>query len=235
MAYTLEASIREKSNPRAMRREGKVPAVVYGPGTHETIALDRKVIEKVLDKATRSSRIDIQVNGDTMGTFIRDMQYHPLTDELLHLDFYHPPADEPITLDVPVHLYGDAKGRKNGGIVSQLSEQIEVYGPTDRIPERVDLDISELDIHDAIYASDIELPEGTELVTPAESLIVTVFAPRSRAEEEAAETSAVAAGLEEEGEEVEGLEEVEGEAGEETEEADEGADEAAEGDDEEDT
>ncbi len=226
MAYTLEATVREKSNPRAMRREGKVPAVVYGPSTHELIALDRKVIEKVLDRATRSSRIDIKVNGEAMGTFIRDMQYHPLTDELLHLDFYHPPADEAITLDVPVHLYGDAKGRKNGGIVNQISEQVEVYGSTDRIPERIDLDISDLDIHDSIYASEIELPEGAELITPAESLIVTVFAPRSRAEEEAAETTAEAAGLEpEEGEEVEGLEEVEGEAG-------EGGDEEAEGEDE---
>lgn len=200
MAYTLEATVREKSNPRAMRREGKVPAVVYGPGTHELIALDRKVIEKVLDRATRSSRIDIQVNGDTMGTFIREMQYHPLTDELLHLDFYQPPADEAITLGVPIHVYGDAKGRKNGGIVNQINAQVEVYGPTDRIPERIDLDISDLDIHDSIYVSEIEIPEGAELMTPAESLIVTVFAPRSRAEEEAAETTEEAAGLEEEGE-----------------------------------
>lgn len=214
MAYTLQAQERTKSNPRAMRREGKVPAIVYGPTTHEMIALDRKVIEKVLDQATRSSRIDIKVNGDTMGTFIREMQYHPLTDELLHLDFYHPPADEPITLDVPVHLYGDAKGRKNGGIVSQISEQVEIYGPTDRIPERIDLDISDLDIHDSIYVNEIEIPEGAELMTPAESLIVTVFAPRSRAEEEAAETTAEAAGLEEEGEEaVAGLEEEEAEEG----------------------
>ena len=201
MAYTLEATVREKSNPRAMRREGKVPAIVYGPKTHELIALDRKVIERVLGKATRSSRIDLKVNGDTMGTFIREMQYHPLTDELLHLDFYHPPSDEPLTLEVPIHLYGDAKGRKNGGIVSQISEQVEVYGPTDRIPERIDIEISDLDIHDSIYASEIDLPEGAELITPAESLIVTVFAPRSRAEEEAAETTAEAAGLEpEEGE-----------------------------------
>ncbi|MFB6287057.1 MAG: 50S ribosomal protein L25 [Candidatus Bipolaricaulia bacterium] len=214
MAYTLQAQERTKSNPRAMRREGKVPAIVYGPTTHEMIALDRKVIEKVLDQATRSSRIDIKVNGDTMGTFIREMQYHPLTDELLHLDFYHPPADEPITLDVPVHLYGDAKGRKNGGIVSQISEQVEIYGPTDRIPERIDLDISDLDIHDSIYVNEIAIPEGAELMTPAESLIVTVFAPRSRAEEEAAETTAEAAGLEEEGEEaVAGLEEEEAEEG----------------------
>lgn len=225
MAYTLEATVREKSNPRAMRREGKVPAIVYGPKTHEMIALDLKVIQKVLDQATRSSRIDLKVNGDTMGTFIREMQFHPLTDELLHLDFYHPPADEPLTLEVPIHLYGDAKGRKNGGIVSQISAVVEVYGPTDQIPERIDLDISDLDIHDSIYASELDLSEGVELMTPAESLIVTVFAPRSRAEEEAAETTAEAAGLEpEEGEE--GVELAEGE------EAAEGAEDESEAEEE---
>lgn len=223
MAYTLEATVREKSNPRAMRRDGLVPGVVYGPGTHEMIALERKVIEKVLAKATRSSRIDLKVNGDTMGTFIREMQYHPLSDELLHIDFYHPPADEPLTLEVPVHLYGDAKGRKNGGIVSQISEVVEVYGPSDRIPELIELDISELDIHDSIYASEIDIPEGTELLTPAESLVVTVFAPRSAAEELAAETTDEAAGLEpEEGDEeelAESEEPAEGEEGADEEEA----------------
>ena len=223
MAYTLEATIREKSNPRAMRRDGKVPAVVYGPDTHAMIALDRRVIEKVLAKATRSSRIDLKVNGDTFGTFIREMQYHPLTDELLHVDFYNPPSDQPLTLEVPVHLYGDAKGRKNGGIVSQISEVVEIYGPSDRIPELIELDIGELDIHDSIYASEIDIPEGTELLTPAESLIVTVFAPRSAAEELAAETTDEAAGLEpEEGEELaEGEEDAEDEGDSEAEDEDE--------------
>ena len=224
MAYTLEATVREKSNPRAMRREGKVPAIVYGPKTHEMIVLDRKVIEKVLAKATRSSRIDLKVNGNTMGTFIREMQYHPLTDELLHLDFYNPPADEPLTLEVPIHLYGDAKGRKNGGIVSQMSEFVELYGPIEMMPELIELDISDLDIHDSIYVSELDVPEGTELLTPAESLIVTVFAPRSKAEELAAETTDEAAGLEpEEGEEAEAAE---------GEEADEGVEDESEAEEE---
>lgn len=222
MAFELQAEIRREENPRALRRRGQVPGIVYGPGSHELLAFDRKTLERLLAQITRSSRILLKIDGMEMPAFLKEIQYHSLTDEVLHVDLYHPPADRPITLEVPVHLHGEAMGRKSGGIVSQFREEVEIHGPSEMIPERIELDISELDIHDSLHASDISLPEGVELLTPPEALIVTVLAPRKVEEVLAAETIEIAEEEEAVAEEAEGeaAERIEGGEGEAVEEED---------------
>lgn len=212
MAYELRAEQRKEKNPRRLRRQGRIPGVVYGPEVHEHIVLNTQSLRRLLSQVTRSSRISLHVDGDSMDAFIKDIQYHPLTDEVLHVDFYRPPAGEPVALDVPIKLKGEAQGRKQGGIVNQFREDVTVSGPAEQIPELIELDITELGVHDSLHARDLSLAEGVELVTPPDVLLVTVLAPRKIEEvleaettEEAAESMAEPLGLEpEEGEEAEG-------------------------------
>jgi len=211
MGYRLKAEVRERKSPRALRRQGRVPGVVYGHDIHELISFDRRELEGLLAKITRSSRISLELNGKEYDTFIKEIQYDPLTDRVIHVDLYRPPADRPVTMEVPIRLYGEAKGRRGGGIVDPLRETVEVRGPSAKIPELIEVDITELDIGQALHAGDVPLPEGVELLTPPEAVLVTVLAPRKVVEEvleeaaaEAAEEAAPAAeGKKEEAEEAE--------------------------------
>ena len=196
MAYELQAQKRERTNPRALRRSGRVPAVVYGPGVHELLSLDRKELERLFAKITHSSRITLKLDsGEEYHTFIKEIQFHPLTDEILHVDFYQPPADRPVTMEVPIHIHGEAKGRKAGGVVEQILETVEVRGPIEAIPELIEVDLTDLDVGQSIHTGDLQLPEGVELHTSPDLVVVTVLAPRkveevAVAEEEAAPAAA---------------------------------------------
>jgi len=209
MAYELQAEIRKEKNPRALRRQGKIPGVVYGPNIHQLVTFNRKDLERLLSKITRSSRIKLKLDDKEIDTFLKEIQHDPLTDQVIHVDLYHPPADRPITMEVPIKLYGEAKGRKSGGIVDQLREVVVVRGPAEKIPELIELDISGLDIHESIKAGEIPLPEGVQLITPPEALLVTVLAPRKVEEVLAEEAVAAEAEAPEEGEEAAPAEEAE--------------------------
>jgi large subunit ribosomal protein L25 len=135
----------------------------------------------------------LELNGKEYDTFIKEIQYDPLTDQVLHVDLYHPPAERPVTMEVPIRFYGEAKGRKSGGIVDPLRETVEVRGPAAKIPELIELDITELDIGQALHAEDVSLPDGVELLTPPEAILVTILAPRKVVEEVPEEVAAEAA------------------------------------------
>jgi len=190
MAYELQAEIREEKNPRELRRRGKIPGVVYGAGIHQLIAFKRSDLERLLSKITRSSRITLKLNDKEIGAFFKEIQHDPLTDQVIHVDLYHPPADRAITMEVPIRLRGEAKGQKAGGIVDQLREVVLIRGSAERIPEIIELDITDLDIHESIKAGDISLPADVQLITPAEVLLVTILAPRKAVEEVPAEEEA---------------------------------------------
>ncbi|OGF55660.1 MAG: hypothetical protein A2Z21_01520 [Candidatus Fraserbacteria bacterium RBG_16_55_9] len=178
MAYELSAEIRKEKNPRELRRQGRIPGVIYGPGAHHLIAFERKDLEGLLARITRSSRISLKLDGERFDTFIKEIQYDLFTDTVIHLDLYQPPAQRPITIDVPFRLRGEAKGRQSGGVVYQLRDAVEVRGSSDKIPELIELEVTELDIGQALHASDVRLAEGIQLLTPAEAVLVTVLAQR---------------------------------------------------------
>ncbi len=192
MAYELKAEIRQEKNPRELRRRGRIPGVVYGPGVHQHVTIDQKELERLFSRITHSSLIALQVEGDEKyQAFIKEIQVHPLTDQVLHVDFYQPPADRPVAVEAPVHLHGEAKGRKAGGIVEQILESVEIRGPIDRIPELIELDITELDVAETILAGELQVPEGVELLTHTEAVVVTILVPR-KVEEVAVEEEVVA-------------------------------------------
>ncbi len=173
--HRLEAAPREPSekNPRELRRRGLIPGVLYGPGLNRLIKVKRSELERLLGRITRSSRITLVLDGEEWETFIKEVQYHPLTDEVLHVDFYWPGEGREVEIDVPVILRGEPKGRKLGGVLRQLRETVKVKALPERIPEKLELDVSELDLGESLRVGDLKL-EGLKLLTPAEVPVAAV-------------------------------------------------------------
>jgi len=178
MDYTIKAEPRgSKPNPRALRRQGRIPGVLYGHEVNQPIALDAKELEKLLARITRSSRITVELDGKRLPTFIKEIQYDPLTDHVIHIDLYHPVPDRPVTVEIPVRPRGEAKGRKEGGVLQMLRDVVKVQGAVEQIPEVIEIDVTELGIGQAVHVNELKL-EGVRVLTPGEATIVTVVAPR---------------------------------------------------------
>ncbi len=178
MDYTIKAEPRgSKPNPRALRRQGRIPGVLYGHEVNQPIAVNARELEKLLARITRSSRITVELNGKRLATFIKEIQYDPLTDRVIHIDLYHPAPDRPVTVEVPVRLRGEAKGRKEGGVLQLLRDVVRVQGMIEQIPEVIEIDVSELGVGQAVHVNELKL-EGVRVLTPGEATIVTVVAPR---------------------------------------------------------
>lgn len=183
--YRLAAAPRVEENPRALRRQGFIPGVVYGRGVHRLIQVQQGELERLLGQITRSSRITLTLDGEEWETFIREIQYHPLTDQVIHIDFYLPPPDQEIELEVPVLLRGDPQGRRFGGVLRRLRTEILVKGLPAQIPERIELDVSGLGLEEAIRVGEIAL-EGVRILTPPEFPIAVVKIPRREVVQEVA-------------------------------------------------
>lgn len=178
MEYTIKAEPRgSKPNPRALRRQGRIPGVLYGHEVNHSIAVHAKELEKLLARITRSSRITVELDGKRLITFIKEIQYDPLTDRVIHIDLYHPAPDRPVTVEVPVRLRGEAKGRKEGGVLQILRDVVKVQGAIEQIPEVIEIDVSELGVGQAVHVNELRL-EGVRVLTPGEATIVAVVAPR---------------------------------------------------------
>ena len=201
-----------KGAARQARFQGKVPAVIYGHG-RETVPLEleSKALEKALQGIEPASTIiELAVEGKTLKTLIREIQRHPLRPDIIHVDFYEIHASEKVKLKVPVHLVGNPDGVRNaGGVLDQVTREVEIEVLPDNIPDRVELDVTALKIGDSLHVRDLSIPNA-KLLTEAELTIATVVPPR--AEEVAAPAAEAAAEVAEpelirkvrEGEEEEG-------------------------------
>jgi large subunit ribosomal protein L25 len=212
--HTLEAKTRSSGRANVLRRQGVVPGVVYGPAIKSMpIAIARRDLLVLFSQITRSSRITLKLQGDgkprEMDVFLKVIDYDPITDEPVHVDFYHPEPKHPLKLSVPTKIIGEAKGTKSGGILNVQFRTIPVHGLPKDIPHLITIDVSDLDVGDSIHVSDLEFGK-VEPLLPPERVIVMVIAPRSLVAEaaeaaEGAEGEAEAAP--EEGAEAEGAEE----------------------------
>ena len=202
---TLEVKQRTPGKANALRRQGMVPGVVYGPSIESMpIAILRKDLQTLFAQITRSSRINLSVAGEDeakeMDVFLKVVDYDPVTDEPKHVDFYHPDVGRALKLFVPVKVTGEAKGTKSGGILNVLFNTIRVHGLPKDVPHLITIDVSDLDLGESVHVRDLDFG-GVEPMLPPERTIVTVIAPRGmEIEEEEAEL--------EEGEVVEGEEAV---------------------------
>ena len=205
---TLSAETRERAGKgasRALRNQGRVPAVVYGEKQEPlAIHLEEKALVRILNTGHfMNSVVMIDVGGGQTRTLPKDVQFHPVTDRPLHVDFLRIAEHATVTVHVPINFINDdlAPGIKRGGVLNAVKHDLELVCDAAEIPDEVTIDLTGLDIGDSIHISQVKLPEGTtSAITDEDFTVATIVAP-SGVKAEAAEAAAAAAG-ELEGEEA---------------------------------
>lgn len=217
---TITAEARDRAGKgvaRELRREGKVPAVIYGNKLDATmITLDAKELIKQLGQSAFFTQVfDVKVGEESHHVLARDLQLHPVTDRPLHVDFLRFNENTRILLMIPVEFINeeDSPGLKKGGVLNIVRREVELRCSPLNIPKDLVFKLDDLEIGDSIHISAIDLPEGVEVTTDRDFTVATIAAPTLMpTEEEELEGEEGEEGLEgEEGEEgVEGEEESEG-------------------------
>jgi len=188
----LSISTRDISNSRAtrrLRRAGQVPGVLYG-GDAEPLAfaVDERELRHAL--AARGAVVELQLGGDATPAVLKDAQRHPVRGTTLHVDFLRVRLDVAIHSVVALELVGsdDAPGTKEGGVLEHVTREVNIEAlPTD-IPERLELDVSQMQVNDTLYLSGVTAPPGvTILDDPEETVVATLTPPKLQAELEALE------------------------------------------------
>src|SRR5438270_926285 len=149
-----------KGAARQTRFRGKVPAVIYGHGREtQSLEVEAKALEKALTGVEPASTIiELAVDGMKTRTLIREIQRHPIRPDIIHVDFYEIHAEEKVTLKVPVHLVGNPDGVRNaGGVLDQVTREVEIEVMPDDIPDRVELDVTALKIGDSLHVRDLHI------------------------------------------------------------------------------
>ncbi|MCD6168049.1 MAG: 50S ribosomal protein L25/general stress protein Ctc [Caldisericia bacterium] len=209
-----ERKTEKKSDLRKLREEGFVPAVIYGEGVEEskTVSVAHGELLRLLRKRRHADfLIDLEVEEtkEKFITLLQDVQFHPVTDRIIHADFYSVSLEKPIYAKIPVHLVGEARGVKEGGVLYQVLHEIEIEAKPLDLPSVIEVDVTELEIGDSVHVGDIKIEGDVKVITPPEETVVTVSEPEkvveaAPAEEELEEEEAPA---EEEGKETEVKEE----------------------------
>jgi large subunit ribosomal protein L25 len=224
---TVEVETRDQFGSRVTRRlrkTGKVPGVVYGGGDGASTAFtaDARELRRVLVGA--GALIDLKIGGDSKPVIVKDMQFHPVRGQLMHIDFVQVRLDEKIQTTVAVHVEGtdDAPGVKEGGVLEQATHQLNIEALPTAIPDAITVDVSSLGIAETMHLSAVTAPEGvTFLDDLEETIIATIVVPTEEPEEPEVEEEAAVVGEEGEGEPA-----AEGETGDEA--AGDAADESSE-------
>lgn len=212
---TISARTREgtgKGAARSSRREGRIPGVLYGHGEESvSLSVDANELQKLVHSISiENTIVDLDIGkGEPYKVLIREVQRHPFRDEFIHIDFFHVAMDEKIQVEIPIVLIGTPTGVKNkGGVMDHQLRELEVFCLPGNIPEKVEIDVSNLDIGDSIHVSDIQLPD-VEVLTDLDRSVVAVLAPtvieveEAAAEEAILEPEVIGRGKEEEEEEGE--------------------------------
>ena len=202
-ALTLAAETRDRAGKgasRALRREGRVPAVVYG-GKEEplSISVEERVLQRMLGTGHfTNSIVMLEVGGKSLRTLPKDVHFHPVSDRPLHVDFFRLAKDAMVEVSVPVLFVNEeaSPGLKRGGVLNIVRHELELVCDADKIPDDIRIDVTGLDIGDTIHISFVTLPEGSvSAITDRDFTIATIVAPsglRSEDAEAAAEGEAAA-------------------------------------------
>jgi len=188
-----------KSETKKLRREEQIPATVYGRGEEsKAIAIPAAEFVRILKTpGGRLSLIDLKVDGKASKAhpvLIQAIQRDPISNKVLHVDFHRVSMNEPVTASVPVFLFGEAPGIKQGGILEQVTRELEVRALPDHIPTHIDVDVSSLEVGDAVHVGEVQVAEGIEMLGPlAENIVAAVRMPVVHIEEVAPEVEEEAA------------------------------------------
>ncbi len=199
---SLNVDVRTKSGKKVakqLRYRGQLPAIVYGEGVAPVAcSVDQRTLADLLKAHGRNAIISLSAGDSSQSTIIKDIQYHPLRDEMLHVDFHRIDLTRKIVVEVPIHATGVAVGVRIGeGILEQMLHELEVECLPTEIPDHVDIDVSDLDIGDSLHVSDIVIDVGDlAVVTDTDRTVFAVAAPTLIIEEEEEEEGEESADVE---------------------------------------
>jgi large subunit ribosomal protein L25 len=196
---TLAINVKErqnvgKSNTRALRNQGNVPCVLYGGEKQVTFYAHENDFRKLV-YTPDTFLVELSIDGTIIKAIMQDIQFHPVTDKILHIDFLEVFDNKPITVSIPVNLNGSSIGVKNGGNLMFRRSKIITKGLVSDLPNSIELNIEHLNIGMFTYIKDISI-EGCELVAPGNSVVVGVKTARAVVEEEVEEVEEGAEGAE---------------------------------------
>lgn len=188
-----------RSAVKKLRDAGRIPAVIYGSASQPQ---SLEVVSKELDNlihhhVSENVLVDLTLESDARPqrlALVQEVQHHPLSGKVLHVDFHEVAADEPVTISVPVETTGEAVGVKTGGgVLEHVLYKIKICALPKDLPEAITIDVSALEIGRAIHVGDIQPPEGVEVIGNKELVVVACAAPRTETEEAPVEGEAAAA------------------------------------------
>jgi large subunit ribosomal protein L25 len=184
-AKTLQAVERtdlRKGPSGRLRRDGKIPAIIYGHREPRPVTIDQREFRSVFKSFSESTIVTIQVGEDSYDVLLKDYQDDILKDDIIHLDFFEVEAGKTLRTHIPVHITGTARGVREGGILEVLLRDLEVECLPRDIPEEFVVDVSGLDVGDTIHVADIPAPESVKILTHEDQTVVLVA--HQRVEEE---------------------------------------------------
>ena len=191
---TLEVARREQSGKgvaRKLRADGKIPAVVYG-GHREAvpIVVDRKAVSELIQKSQHGVRsiflLKMTGTDQQRHAMIKDIQMDPITRRMTHIDFVRVVMDEVVRVTIPVHHTGTAIGVKEGGLLDFQIRDLHVECLPGAIPDAIEVDVTDLGVHDYIRIADLKLPDGVKVLDDADRVVVGVTVARAEVTEVAA-------------------------------------------------
>lgn len=193
MAQQLSLTIERRdgggtTKARSLRRSGKVPGILYGHGSSESIAVETRALSDLLHHGGRAGLIELQLAGKKFDTaLLRDVQIDPVSRKPIHIDLQRVSATEKVHAKLRLVTTGTADGvRNSGGVMDVIVYELDVEGPANKLPEQLEIDVTALGIHQHLNAGDVQLPAGLKLLTPPDTIVVTVESSKTaRALEEA--------------------------------------------------
>jgi large subunit ribosomal protein L25 len=187
----LKASQREavgNGPSRVLRRDGKIPAILYGPKTDSIkLAIDKLELEPIFKSgavAQKLFKLKIEGVDGVRNVMIKEMQKHPVSRNLLHLDLYEVSMGQKIKVMVPVVTTGKSAGVELGGMLQIIRRELEVFCLPDQIPENITVDITDLEIGDSLHVEDLPLEGDVEIPADVNFTILTILSPTAEEEEE---------------------------------------------------
>ena len=201
--YKVNQRTADSRSTKSLLEKGLIPGIVYGKGTESTkIVFEEKILKKIMLSGVFYSKIlDLEIEGKKEKVLPKALQYHPVTDKLIHFDFLRVQENTKVTVEVPVEYLNQdiCPGLKQGGVLNLVRRSIELICYANNIPEKLQFDLFESDIGDTVKISNIEIPENVTLtITDRDFVVATLVPPTIEVEPEPTEEEAV------EGEETEG-------------------------------
>ncbi len=192
-AVPLSAETRNvlgRNQVKKVRANGRIPGVLYGKGTDPAVIdISQKEFEHLVHHSVSENvLVDLSVGGDAGGAhlaMIQDVEHHPLTGEVLHVDFHKVSADEAVTAIVPIETYGEAVGVKtSGGTLEHVLFKTKVRALPKDLPAVISIDVTDMDAGKILHLGEVALPEGVEVLGADDIPVVTITAPRVKADAE---------------------------------------------------